>query len=63
MPGLRISAAAVIDVRGRSVPPVRGAFGLVMLPGGLYLWALALTLFPFVAMEAAKALEFIRHRH
>ena len=32
-------------------------------PTGLYLWALALILFPIVAMEAAKALDFIKHRH
>ena len=45
------------------VPPVRMAFELVVLPTGLYLWALALILFPIVAMEAAKALDFIKHRH
>ena len=45
------------------VPPVRMAFELVVLPAGLYLWALALILFPIVAMEAAKALDFIKHRH
>ena len=43
------------------VPPVRMAFELVVLPTGLYLWALALILFPIVAMEAAKALDFIKH--
>jgi len=56
-----VSTALVLAVA--LVPPVRDAFGLVKLPGDLYLWALALTLFPLVAMEAAKALEFIRHRH
>ena len=45
------------------VPLVRDAFELVLLPTGLYLWALALILFPIVAMEAAKALDFIKHRH
>ena len=39
------------------------AFELVVLPARLYLWALALILFPIVAMEAAKALDFIKHRH
>ena len=44
------------------VPPVRMAFGLVALPGGLYLWALALIVVPLLAMEAAKALDFIKRR-
>ena len=38
------------------VPPVRSAFGLIVLPGSLYIWALVLILCPLLVMEAAKAL-------
>ena len=45
------------------VPPVRSAFGLILLPGSLYIWALVLIFCPLLVMEAAKALDFIKHRH
>ena len=47
----------------KAVPPVRSAFGLIVLPGSLYIWALVLILCPLLVMEAAKALDFIKHRH
>lgn len=41
--------------------PLRIAFGLVLLSGKLYLFALCLILAPFVVMELAKFLEHISH--
>ncbi len=43
--------------------PVRIAFGLVLLPGWLYLAGLGLILAPLVVMEIGKAVGLIRHRH
>lgn len=40
--------------------PIRVAFGLMLLPGSLYLIALGLILFPVVIMEAFKALRLVR---
>ena len=40
--------------------PVRIAFGLIALPGELYLLALGLILAPIVVMEIAKALELVK---
>ena len=40
--------------------PVRIAFGLIALPGELYLLALGLILAPVVVMEIAKALELVK---
>ena len=40
--------------------PVRIAFGLIALPGELYLLALGLILAPLVIMEIAKALELVK---
>ena len=39
------------------------AFGLVLLPGWLYLAGLGLILAPLVVMEIGKAVGLIRHRH
>lgn len=41
--------------------PVRIAFGLVALPGKLYLISLGLALIPVLLMELAKALGLIKH--
>lgn len=43
--------------------PVRIAFGLVMLPGWLYLVALGLILVPLLVMELSKAVGLIKHKH
>ena len=44
--------------------PVRTAFGLMLLPGKLYLIALGLILVPLVVMEISKALGLIKnHKH
>ncbi len=43
--------------------PVRIAFGLVLLPGWLYLVGLGLILVPLPVMELAKAIGLVRHRH
>ncbi len=43
--------------------PVGIAFGLVILPGKLYLMSLGLILVPVAVMELSKALGLIRHRH
>ena len=43
--------------------PVRIAFGLVLLPGWLYLAGLGLILVPLVVMELAKAVGLVRNRH
>ena len=43
--------------------PVRVAFGLVLLPGWLYLVGLGLILVPLPVMELAKAIGLVRHRH
>ena len=45
------------------VTPVRIAFGLVLLPGWLYLAGLGLILVPLVVMELAKAVGLVRKRH
>ncbi len=45
------------------VTPVRIAFGLVLLPGWLYLVWLGLILVPLVVMELAKAVGLVRKRH
>ncbi|MBE7031414.1 MAG: calcium-translocating P-type ATPase, PMCA-type [Ruminococcaceae bacterium] len=42
--------------------PVRIAFGLVILPGNLYLTALGLVIVPLIIMELSKALGLIKHR-
>ena len=42
--------------------PLAGPFGLVRLPGRLYLLALGLILVPLVVMELAKALGWVRQR-
>ncbi len=41
--------------------PLRIAFGLVILPVGMYLIALALILVPLVVMEISKAFGLVRH--
>lgn len=43
------------------VPPVANVFGLIILPGVLYLEAIGLSLVPLVVLETAKALGVIRH--
>ena len=43
--------------------PLRVAFGLVILPGKLYLIALGLILIPTVIMELSKAIGLIKHKH
>lgn len=42
--------------------PVRTAFGLIILPGTLYLQALGLSLVPLAAMEFSKAFGLIKHQ-
>ncbi len=42
--------------------PLRIAFGLVILPGKLYLLALGLILTPLVVMEISKALGLLKHQ-
>ena len=43
--------------------PLQIAFGLIPLPGVLYLAGLGLILVPVVVMEFSKAFGFIKHRH
>lgn len=43
--------------------PLRGAFGLVLLPAELYLIALGLIFVPLVVMEISKALGLIKHKN
>jgi len=43
--------------------PVRVAFGLMALPGGLYLKGLGLCLVPLLAMELSKAFGLVKHQH
>lgn len=43
--------------------PLRTLFGLIMLPGNLYLIGLALILTPVLVMELSKACGLIKHRH
>ena len=43
--------------------PARIAFGLVILPGRLYLIALGLILVPLLVMELSKLLGLIKHKH
>jgi len=38
-------------------------FGLIRLPGNLYLIGLGLTLFPVLVMEGSKAFGLIKHHH
>jgi Ca2+-transporting ATPase len=45
-----------------SIPPVAAAFGLVMLPGRLYLMAAGLAAVPIVMMEISKAIGLVRHQ-
>lgn len=42
--------------------PLRTAFGLVLLPGKLYLLGLGLILIPVAVMEVSKAVGLIRHQ-
>lgn len=44
------------------IPPVAKVFGLIILPGIMYLKAIALALVPIPVIEASKALGIIRHR-
>ncbi len=43
--------------------PVRIAFGLVLLPTKLYLFALGLIIVPLLVMECSKALGLIKQKH
>ena len=43
--------------------PIRIAFGLEILPSGLYLVALGLIIVPTVIMEISKAIGIIKHKH
>jgi len=43
--------------------PVRIAFGLEILPVGLYLVALGLIIVPLIIMEISKALGLIKNKH
>ena len=43
--------------------PVRIAFGLVILPGKLYLLGLGLILIPVIVMELSKACGLIKNHH
>ncbi len=43
--------------------PVSALFGLILLPGRLYLMGLGLVLVPTVIMELSKAVGLIAHRH
>ncbi len=43
--------------------PIRIAFGLVILPTGLYLLAFALIIIPLFALEISKALGLIKKKH
>lgn len=43
--------------------PLRTAFGLVILPGKLYLQGLGLILVPLLVMELSKAFGLIKHQH
>ncbi len=55
-----ISAVSVLLVL---FTPVRIAFGLIALPTGLYLIALALILVPLIVMELSKLLGLIKHKN
>ncbi len=54
--------ASIVMVAVVLFTPVRVAFGLVLLPGKLYLLALGLILVPMVVMELSKAVGLIKHR-
>lgn len=54
--------ASIVMVAVVLFTPVRIAFGLVLLPGKLYLLALGLILIPTVIMELSKAVGLIKHR-
>ena len=53
--------AAVVLVGVVLFTPLSGPFGLIRLPGTLYLGALGLILVPLAVMELSKALGLIRH--
>ena len=53
--------AAVVLVGAVLFTPLSGPFGLIRLPGTLYLGALGLILVPLAVMELSKALGLIRH--
>lgn len=44
-----------------SLTPIRIAFGLILLPAGLYAAILGLVLVPVVVMEISKAIGLVRH--
>ncbi len=43
--------------------PLAGPFGLIQLPGTLYLTGLGMTLVPLLVMELSKAFGLIKHHH
>ncbi len=45
------------------IPPVANIFGLISLPGHLYLKAVGLAFIPLPVMELTKLLGLIKHRH
>ncbi|MBQ4628857.1 MAG: cation transporting ATPase C-terminal domain-containing protein, partial [Clostridia bacterium] len=45
------------------VPVIGNAFGLIMLPGYLYLVGLGLIFVPMIVMEIAKAIGLIKHKN
>ena len=53
--------AAVVLVGAVLFTPLSGPFGLIRLPGTLYLGGLGLILVPLAVMELSKALGLIRH--
>ena len=53
--------AAVALVGAVLFTPLSGPFGLIRLPGTLYLGGLGLILVPLAVMELSKALGLIRH--
>ncbi len=60
----KLNGAALISlilVLAALFTPLRIAFGLVLLPTGLYGISLALILVPLVVMEISKALGLVRH--
>lgn len=62
----KLNWAALISVALVAVvlfTPLHTAFGLMFLPGKLYLQSLGLILIPLLAMELSKAFGLIRHQH
>ena len=62
----KLNMAALVSVLLVAVvvfTPVRIAFGLIVLPAGMYLAALGLILIPFIVMECSKAFGLIKHGH